>query len=218
MRVPITPVTTLARELRDRMRRTAPAGRVIVAVDGADATATARFADTFAAVLSEDGSAVYRSSIDGFRRPRSERLGGAGGDAQSHYRHTYDYATLRRVLTDPFRDGWRTSQALGFQLAAYDPLRDAPVESRWMTAPDDAVLVVDGVFLHRPELRGLWDWSVRLDAAASVPASGSDPAVGTRREGAEDLYLRESHPKESASAVVDDTDPAHPIRLPAGAE
>ena len=55
----------------------------------------------------------------------------------------YDYATFRRVLIDPFRDGTQTSGATGFQLAAFDVARDSVIESQWVTAPRDAVLVVE---------------------------------------------------------------------------
>jgi len=54
---------TLFRSLRDEVRQNARSGRVIVAVDGLDAAATAAFADRLAAALGEDGTAVFRASI-----------------------------------------------------------------------------------------------------------------------------------------------------------
>lgn len=200
MRVPITPVTTLQRQLRDELRRRNPAGRVIIAVDGADVAGRTAFADGLAAVLGEDGTAVFRASIADFQRPRAERdrlrrTLPERGDLDS-----YDDSTFRRVLVDPFRQGWQTAETLGFQLAAFDAQRDAPVESRWVTAPDDAVLVVDGIFLHRPELRELWNWSIRLEAPAE-----------------HEPHPREQRPREVPDAVVDNTDPLHPVRLAAAA-
>jgi uridine kinase len=223
MRLPITPVTTLWRALRDEVRRRYPGGRVIVAIDGLDGAGKSTFADGLAETFAETGAAVYRASIDGFHRPRTERYARGRTSAEGFYRDSYDYATFRRVLVDPFRDGAQTSGATGFQLAAFDVARDAPVEAQWATGPRDAVLVIDGIFLHRPELRDLWDWSVWLDVPEEVAArrladrDGSDPdplaPSQARYRAGQRIYLREAQPGAAASVVVDNSDLAHPRLL-----
>ena len=220
MRLPVTPTTTLWRELRDRVRRRNAGGRVIVAVDGLDGAGKTVFADGLAEVFAETGDAVFRAGIDGFHRPRSERYLRGRRSPEGFYRDSFDYATFRRVLIDPFRDGAQTAGTTGFQLAAFDVVRDAPVESQWVTAPLDAVLVVDGVFLHRPELRDLWDWSIWLDVPFDVSYArmalrdGSDPdpdaPSNARYRQGQEIYLREARPQEAASVIVDNADLAHP--------
>ncbi|MCC4249117.1 MULTISPECIES: hypothetical protein [Microbacterium] len=74
-------------------------------------------------------------------------------------------------------------------------------------APDHAVLVVDGRFLHAAGLRGLWNWSVWLEA---------NPVIGAPRPelpDAEKRYLRESRPRAAASVIVENSDPAHPVQV-----
>jgi uridine kinase len=220
MRLPVTPTTTLWRELRDRVRRRYAAGRVVVAVDGLDGAGKSVFADGLAEVFAETGDAVFRASIDGFHRPRAERYARGRHDAVGFYRDSYDYATFRRVLLDPFRDGAQTAGTTGFQLAAFDVARDAPVESQWVTAPIDAVLVVDGIFLHRRELRDLWDWSVWLDVPFDITfgrmamRDGCDPdpdaPANARYRQGQELYLSDARPREEASVIVDNTDLGHP--------
>lgn len=223
MRLPTTPATSLWRALRDEVRLHNRGGRVVLGVDGYDGAGKSTFADGFADVFAEDGSAVYRASIDDFHRPRAERYARGRASPVGFYLDSYDYATFRRVLIDPFREGWQTAATLGFQLAAFDVVRDAPVESAWVTAPRDAVLIVDGIFLHRPELRGLWNWSVWLDAPVDVVFArmavrdGTDPdflapSNARYREGQE-LYERDAAPRRAASAIVDNTDFAHPRRV-----
>lgn len=221
MHLPTTPVTALQRELRDEVRRSYPRGRVVVAVDGRAGAGTSTFAASFARVFAEDGSAVFQASIDDFHRPREERYALGRTSPEGYYRDSFDDATFRRVLVEPFREGARVPDT-GFQLAAFDVRRDAPVESRWTTGPEDAVLVVHGIFLNRPELRGLWNWSVWLDVPVDVAferlaaRDGSDPdflAESNRRYRlGMDLYLRDRDPRAAASAIVDNTDPAHPRR------
>lgn len=220
MRLPVTPTTTLWRELRDRVRRRYPAGRVIVAIDGLDGAGKTVFADGLAEVFAETGDAVFRAGIDGFHRPRAERYLRGRRSPEGFYRDSYDYATFRRVLIDPFRDGAQTAGTTGFQLAAFDVARDAPVESQWVTAPLDAVLVVDGIFLNRPELQDLWDWSLWLDVPFDVAYArmalrdDSDPdpdaPSNARYRQGQEIYLNEARPRDAASVIVDNADLAHP--------
>lgn len=223
MRLPVTPATTLWRALRDDLRSGNRGGRVIVGVDGTDGAGKTMFADGLAAVVAEDGSAVFRATIDDFHRPRAERYARGRTDPEGYYRDSYDYATFQRVLIDPFRDGRHTGATTGFQLAAFDLHRDAPIESQWVTAPRDAVLVVDGIFLHRPQLRRIWDWSIWLEVPLDVAyarmavrdGSAPDPYAASNnryREG-QQLYLDEADPRTHASVLVDNTDPAEPRRV-----
>ncbi len=221
--LPVNAKTTLWRELRDEVRLLYPGGRVIIAVDGIDGAGKTTFAVGLAEVFSEDGSAVFRASIDGFHRPRTDRYARGLESAEGFYRDSYDYATFRRVLIDPFRDGSQTSATTGFHHAEFDVARDAPLETQWVTGPRDAVLVVDGIFLERPELRGLWNWSVWLDVPVDVAfqrraaRDGTDPDFlapsNARYHRGQELYLREADPRTTAQAIIDNTDPDHPRRV-----
>lgn len=222
MRLPVTPTTTLWRELRDEVRHLYGGGRVILGIDGVDGAGKSTFADGLAEVFAEAGSAVYRAGLEGFHRPRAERYARGRASAEGSYRDSYDYPTFRRVLVDPFRDGPQTGATTGFQLTAFDVVRDAPAEAQWVTAPRDAVLIVDGVFLHRRELRDLWDWSLWLDVPEAVASArlairdGSDPdpsaAANAPRREAQALYEREARPELAASAIIDNSDLSHPRR------
>lgn len=75
------------------------------------------------------------------------------------------------------------------------------------TARADAVLVVSGRFLHNPDVRGLWNFSVWLE---------SNPPIGAPRPelpDAEKHYLRTVRPKAAASVIVENSDPAHPVQV-----
>lgn len=219
MRLPTTAATTVLRELRDEARQHYRAGRIVLAVDGLDGSGTAAFADALAEVFAEDGSAVFRASMTGFQRPRAERFARGRDSADGYYLDTFDEATFRRTLIDPFRTGG----SAGFQLAAFDADRDAPVEAQWVTAPRDAVLVVDGVFLLRPELKGIWEWSIWLEvppriAFANLARQGRgeadpDAPANARVRGAQRRYWREADPRRDASAIVENSDPTAPIRI-----
>lgn len=194
MRLPPTPRVLVLRDVRDRVLAAFPRGRVIVAVDGGGGTSG--FADDLAEVFREIGKDTFRAAIRGFHRPRNARTRYGPETPEGYYRDSYDYVTLRRVLLDPFR----LAGSAGFQTAVYDQGRDAAVESEWTTAGPDAVLVIDGEFLLRPELRGEWDASVRL---ADPPGRVSDSA--------QTVYADEVRPDEVADLLIDDHDPERPV-------
>ena len=119
--------------------------------------------------------------------------------AERYYRYGFDYSLLRRVLVEPFRLGGST----GFVTKAFDPQRGIQVLPKWETGPIDATLIIDGRFINRPELRGLWNYSVFLDSA---PVDGPDGD-------ADRLYFAEASPRTQATAIIDNSTPATPRRV-----
>jgi uridine kinase len=219
MQLPPTPRILFLRELVTEIARNYGRGRTIVAVDGIDGAGKTAFADDLAAVFREAGHDSFRASMENFHRPRADRWRLGRESPETFYRDSFDYGTFRRVLIDPFR----LAGSAGFQTAAFDVRRDAPIESRWLTAPADAVLIVDGVFLLRPELRGIWNYSILLEVpwdeayARLAARDGVDPdpdalSNARYREGQE-LYYAEADPRLWASAQVDNANPERPRRI-----
>lgn len=189
-------------------------GRTLLAVDGIDGAGKRPFADALAERLGRGGHAVFRASVDRFHKPRAERYVRGEDSAEGYYRDSFDYDLFRRVLIEPFKLGGST----GFVTAAFDVERDRPIEMDWKTGPQDATLIVDGAFLNRPELRGLWNWSIWLEASDEQAAARLfelDGAAGQspRYAGGQKLYLAEANPRTRASAIVDNSDPEHPRRV-----
>ncbi len=181
-------------------------GRTMVAVDGRYGAGQAEFADRLAEVLEAREVKVFRARIDDFFRPRADREREGWLDGKAHFREAYDYSLLRRVLIDPFHTAGSTS----FVLTGFDEVRDQPVfQPKWMSAGFDAILILDGVFLHRPELAGAWNYSIWL----STPQSETDDAEGQRNVEADEAYLAETTPSEKATAIIDNRDPLHPKRV-----
>jgi len=219
MQLVSTPLVEFQRGLRGEIDHNYAHGRVVLAVDGMVGAGTAAFADELARVYAETGREAFRASMEDFHRPRAQRRQAGRDSADGYYRDSFDYGTFRRVLLDPFRMAGST----GFQTAAFDVKRDAPIVSSWQTAGADAVLIVDGPFLLRPDLRGAWNYSIYLDVAARLAyerlaiRDGRDPSPdadsNARYIGGWQSYLADAEPFFAASAVVDNTDQAHPRRI-----
>ncbi|GCD18977.1 hypothetical protein CTKZ_05390 [Cellulomonas algicola] len=190
---------------------------VLVGVDGVDGAGKTVLADELAVALGTDGRTVVRASVDGFHRARADRYARGRRSPEGFYRDSYDHDALHRELLAPFGPGGSRRYRTAVRDVATDRLLDAPLR----TAPDDAVLVVDGIFLHRPELAGWWDVSVflrvpfdvtfaRMAARDGCPADPDDPVNARYRDG-QLLYLAEVAPADRATVVVDNADPARPV-------
>jgi len=93
-------------------------------------------------------------------------------------------------------------------------------------APAGSVVVVDGLFLHRDELVGVWDFSIFLDVPFEVTAKRMATRDGTvpdpqhasmrRYVEAQQLYLGVCAPQQRASVVIDNTvlDAPRLVRVP----
>jgi uridine kinase len=211
--------TELIASLAEEILHNYGKGRAIVAVDGLDGAGKTRFADALAAQLGVGHRAVFRASIDDFHQSRARRYARGRDSAEGFYLDSFDYTTFKRVLVEPFRTGSIGS----FVLQGFDLKRDVPFQPKWSSGPEDALLVVDGIFLNRPELKGLWNYSIWLEvdpetATARVKARDAeefehDIANPERYVGGQKLYLEEAKPLEAATAIVDNNDFDHPKRL-----
>jgi uridine kinase len=183
-------------------------GRVIVAVTGGPASGAVPFAHDLAAVLRDDHRTAIVADIADFGRPHGEPVTGEG--ALHGYGTGLDVLALRRTLIDPFRLGGST----GFQTAVIDPSRNAAVDSEWVTAGPDAVLLVAGPFLLRPELRGIWNFSIWLDLPLVQPYADAGMPTPPLTDADEEWDVAQrDDPRGAASALVDGRDPEHPRRI-----
>ncbi|MCI2958992.1 uridine kinase [Agromyces atrinae] len=193
----------------DELLQHHPRGRVAVAIDGIDARRTTRFADELAIVIASSGRPVVRASHEGFHRPPAERYARGEDSAIGYYRESFDEERLRAELVEPFRRGDVFVTSIG--TAPTDSIGGSAAEP----AAPDTVLLVDGVFLLRPELRGLWNAAARLDVRPEVLLAESDEsdAARERHAGGHAIYEREASPRRAAGIVIDDSDPLQPLRL-----
>lgn len=109
----------------------------------------------------------------------------------------------------------------------HDLRTDTALDLPWRTAAPRTVLVVDGLFLHRDELRDCWDFSVFLHAPVRVTVarlarrdgSHPDPAHPSqaRYVGGQARYVAACDPRRRASLVVDNTDLDRPLIVDAAA-
>jgi len=193
----------------------APGRPVLVAVDGVDGAGKTTFADELAAALTAHARPVVRASVDGFHHPRAHRHA-AGRTGETFWSRSYDYPALRRELVDP----WRAGPGSTYRTAVHDLDTDAALELAASVVPEDGVLVLDGIFLQRDELHGLWDLAVFLEVPFETSVSRMAVRDGSvadpthpdqaRYVDGQRIYLAGCRPRGRADVVVDNTDLADP--------
>jgi uridine kinase len=184
-----------------------------VGVDGVDGAGKTTLADELAAAVRDLGRSVIRASVDSFHNPRAIRHRRGRTSPDGFFRDSYDYALLRRVLLDPLSPGGSGH----FRAAAFDHVQDRPTLTPERVAPPDAVLIFDGLFLHRRGLSGYWDYSIFLRVgfgtsiprcAQAHPGMSPDPRAQSNRRyvDGQRIYLRTCEPEKLATIVIDNED------------
>lgn len=210
------PAKTVTERLVELVEQVGPGRRTLVAVDGPDAAGKTTLAQDLAQRLRRP---CVQVSVDGWHHPRAVRLRRGEESAEGYYRDSFDHRTLVRECLAPFTAGARSVRTVGF-----DHQSDTRVEAHQEVAPG-AVLVVEGVFLLRPELRGWWDLSVYLHVPEGVslaralrrdtPLLGGAEQVRRRYEErylpGQAIYRSEAVPLDSADVVLENSRPEDPV-------
>jgi uridine kinase len=165
-----------------------------VAIDGPDAAGKTTLAGRLARALA-GVRPVVQAGIDGFHQPREVRHRRGSLSPEGYYWDSFDYAAVRAQVLEPFEH-----------------------------AEPGAVLLFEGVFLLRPELRDHWDLSVFVDVSPAeslrraltrdLELFGDEATVRERYEKryfpGQRLYRAAASPETAADVVIDNDDPARP--------
>jgi len=212
--------TVLLYVLADRITSLVSSHPIRVAIDGVDGVGKTTLADELVDPLRQRGRPVIRASIDGFHNPRSVRYRLGRSSPEGYVRDSFNHDALIAGLLRPLGPGGSRC----YRRAVFDYRTDSAVEAPSEVAPPDAILLFDGVFLHRAELREYWDFSLFLDAPFDVTIArcarrdGSSPDVNApanrRYVEGQQIYLRESEPARRATLVVRNDDLSSPEIAP----
>ena len=176
--MPPPPSTTRAAAIDQIAERILGRGdrRLRIAIDGRTAAGKTSIGNELAQRVADTGRDAFRASLDDFKRPWNEahlydRISAAG-----YYRNAFDYETARRLLIDPAAP---TGSGL-ISLCSIDPLTQSDHSTTTVGMPIDGVLLVDGVFLLRPQLDDVWDLRIWIEI---------DPELALRRGAARDAEM-----------------------------
>ena len=208
-------------ELASLIAGIASVGPLRVAVDGRTASGKTTLADELAGVVGKTGREVIRTSIDGFHRPKVERYARGRHSAEGYYYDARDLSAINALLLSPL--GRRGD--LRYRTTSFDLDSDRPIDQEPQVASADAILIVDGTFLQRPELRDGWDVTIFVetteqtseqrgidrDAERLGGVDATRQLYAVRYRPAFDIYESVCAPASAADAIFTNDDFTRPV-------
>ncbi|MFC8934526.1 AAA family ATPase [Rhodococcus sp. NPDC057135] len=184
-------------------------GSPLVAIDGVDGSGKTTFAKNLAAQLNTRPAIVIH--VDDFLNPSEIRHSRGRQSPEGFWLDSYDYDALERHVLDPLAPGGSRE---------YRQRRDSDAN---LVAADGAIVLVEGLFLHRDELASRWDYSIFLDVPFGITAQRMNLRDGTNADpghpsmnryvGGQRLYFAAAKPRTRADCVIDNSHPNVPVML-----
>lgn len=195
---------------------------VLAGIDGVDASGKTTLADKLADYLEKSNRQIIRASIDGFHNPSNVRYRQGRESPSGYYRDSFNHEFIIERLLRPLGTG-----NLRFKEKVFDYRLDKEVNTPEKKAGKDAILIMDGIFLFRPELIRYWDIKIFLDVGFDVilqrailrSKNRKDPDTeqdiidlySRRYIPGQKLYFQEAHPQEKADILIDNNDYDNPF-------
>lgn len=194
-----------------------------VAIDGVDGSGKTYLADELAENLKKSARQIIRVSVDKFHNPREVRYQKGRNSPEGYYFDSFNNNSVIETVLKPLGP----SGNFQYKKAVFDYKTDSEITSPPEQANRDAILLMDGIFLQRPELVNYWDLKIFLDVdfhhtvARAVKRDGwylgseqeTTAIYNERYVPGQELYFQETKPKKNADIVVDNSDFSNPIIL-----
>ena len=189
-----------------------------VGVDGIDGAGKTFFAKALVDYLKNKNFDVIYSSIDKFHNPKEIRYQKGRGSPQGYYQDQFNYSKLINNLLEPL--GPRGN--LEYKEAFFDYMTNIKIECKSKKADKNSILIFDGVFLCRKEIKKYFDLIIFIDVDFDVALSRvlkrkkDKDSLGEEENikkyykqkyfAGQKLYFKEANPKEKADIVINNND------------
>lgn len=193
--------------------------RALVAIDGVDGSGKTTFANALSKSISN--RSTVQIHLDDFLNPPAIRHRRGRHSPEGFWFDSYDYEALWRDVIEPLLP----SGTGAYRAASFDPSQDKAVQPATQQCTTDAVVIIEGLFLHRDEVVDFWDFSLFLDVPFNETArrmairdgSDADPEHPSMRRyvGGQRMYFTVVRPWERADLVIDNSDPEFPTVIDA---
>ncbi len=197
---------------------------VMVALDGIDAAGKTTLADELVPWCRRHKRPVLRATIDGFGRPKSERYARGEFSPVGYYQDAFDYPFLIERFLKPLH---AFEEPVSVIAAKFDFRTDSEALRKEIQIARNTVVLFDGVFLFRPELREYWDLKIFIEidfetsfkrgVEREAPLPGGPDNIRRKYEAryipGQQIYMAEVRPRSLADIVIDNNMPQNPRLL-----
>lgn len=166
---------------------------MVVGVTGIDTSGKTVMTTLLAEELKRSGLSVEIVRLDDFHRSHRDRDIEELPEPVEFYEHTFDFERLRNEILKPIRDEGHLKRTL----ICLDLLEDTWSVERQYVVNSDTVVLLEGVFLFRPDIAHFLDLIIYLQVDEVLPA--------------ERKYLEEYPAERNADVIIDNNDWENPI-------
>jgi uridine kinase len=183
---------------------------LLVALEGIDAAGKSTLCRELTDELRAEGQSVISLSIDSFHNKREIRIRRGELSAEGYYLDSFDYDFVINKILQPIKTA---TGDIEVPTRLFDYRNDVFLYREPATVSAESIVLFEGVFLGRPELRGFWDYRIYLDISFETSFARGvkrDAWMGDRvREKylqrympGQRIYLDQCDPRESADLVI----------------
>ena len=197
----------------------------LIAISGKDASGKTIMANILAEYLKKKTSRqIIRISADDFMNQRSIRRTPTGSEGESCYKYTFNFDLLKKFVLEPLQ----VNGSYIYKTKVFDQSTDCEMISDNQKANDDAIVIIDGVFLFRKDLVNYWSLKVLLETDDDVlierGALRDAVRIGSYIEArdkyinryiaSQTIYYNEEYPEKVADIIVNNNDYNSPVVTP----
>jgi uridine kinase len=151
-------------EIAEKILRIKLPHPVRVGIDGGSASGKTVFADQLAELVREKGREVIRAGIDGFHNPPEIRHRQGPLSVDGSVEDSFDYRGVREHVLNPLGRGGSRE----YRHTIFDHKAGRSDFAATLVAPDDAVLIFEGVMLFNREIVEGFDFKVSIEVPEEV--------------------------------------------------
>jgi len=194
------------------------------AISGKDASGKTVMADLLSEYLkNKTNRQIIRISADDFMNQRSIRRTITASEGESCYKYTFDFDSLKKYVLEPLQpDG-----SYIHKTKVFDQPTDRQILSDDNKANNDAIVILDGVFLFKSDLVGYWDLKILLETDNDIlierGALRDTVRIGSYEEArkkyldryiaSQTIYYDQENPTKSADIIINNNDFNNPVIL-----
>lgn len=194
---------------------------MVVGVTGIDASGKSTLTTMLADELRRSGKSVQIVRLDDFHRTRAERHVEGLPEPVQFYEYGFDFERLRNGVLKPIRDEGQ----LDATLVCLDLIKDTWTVERKYSVNSETIVLLDGVFLFRPDIAHFLDLIVFLQVdegtviervkRRDVPIYGAEilAKYESKYLPAQRNYLEEYPAEINADVIIDNNDVENPVVL-----
>ena len=188
-----------------------PSRTVLIGIDGLGGAGKSTISELLSGYFqNQNKTRVIILHIDDFIHPRAIRYNPDIPEWKCYYHLQWRYDYFIQHVLQPLRNGQDFNDSITF----YDKENDCYF-SRQVTIPVGSLVIVEGIFLQREELRDMFDYMIYLDISEETRLQrvlkrdgyiGSQQQIHDKYENryfpAERIYIREYNPVAMADYVI----------------